>query len=132
MSDYEGQLTIVTCWRIDCAECGTDFYDARDAVPHYDTRQQAIQEEVFPCRAPDDVAHCGYGLEPQPDGKLLCQDCSHRAYCKRLGHTWGEWEHNEYDPKMAGSLPTHKIRYCGVCDDIEYDRPVADILRATR
>lgn len=105
----------MTCWQIECDECGTEFYTESDlgTILHYETEAEA-RARIVPCETECDAS--SLDLHQRGD-RTLCTDCAHRADCAERGHQYREWQ---------GPFPTGnggRFRTCDHCRSFDVEPP---------
>lgn len=92
----DGVIRAITCYTINCADCGENCWEDRDFTPHF-TSENELRQRVS-----------DYGWTHDPHDRWLCDRCTQAADCVRDGHQWGEWE---LSPRDLGVV----WRVCGHC-----------------
>lgn len=93
-----GGVRAITCWVAECGECGAQWAEDHDGMPHF---------------APADVARYlldadHFGFRVVADGRVLCRGCARVAVCAAAGHEYTPWHTVPGEPGV-------ELRHCEHC-----------------
>lgn len=74
----DGEIRAVTCYLIDCSDCGEDCWT--DYTVHFSSPEELRQ-----------ILTKSFDWTFEEHGRALCEHCTKRADCARDGHQHGEW-----------------------------------------
>lgn len=99
MSTTNGVIRAMTCYTIDCSDCGPDCWS--DYSVHF-TSEEDLRRGLVK----------DYGWTYDRHGRWLCEGCTSRADCQRDGHAWSEWSESSLDAEVM-------YRWCDRCSKCE-------------
>lgn len=91
-----GVIRAITCYTIDCADCGPDCW--ADFTPHFTSEDRLRRSLVN-----------DHNWTYDNHGRWLCDQCTCQADCERDGHQWSEWQTSCSDDAVMH-------RWCDHCD----------------